>query len=75
MADERALDRAMGEGTQHRLSFWDALLWATADGAGVRYLLTEDYQDGRTLGEVTFVIPFEPRNQPLLDRELPPSGR
>src|SRR5665213_720356 len=29
----------------HRLSFWDAILWATAQRVGVRHLLTEDLQD------------------------------
>jgi predicted nucleic acid-binding protein len=66
------LDRAVAAEQKHALSFWDALLWATAQRVGVRHLLTEDFQDGRTLGGVTFVNPFEPRNQALIDRELPP---
>ena len=55
----------------HRLSFWDALLWATAWRVGVRYLLTEDLQDGRILEGVRFVNPFEPANDTLLSRILP----
>jgi predicted nucleic acid-binding protein len=66
------LDLAMASVQDHGLSFWDALLWATADRVGVRYLLTEDFQDGRRLGRVTFVNPFDPANVALLDRELPP---
>ena len=31
---------------KHRLAFWDAMLWAAAQRAGVRHLLTEDLQDG-----------------------------
>jgi predicted nucleic acid-binding protein len=53
------------------MSFWDALLWATADRIGVRYLLTEDYQDGRTLGGVTFVDPFKDENEQFLAEILP----
>jgi predicted nucleic acid-binding protein len=69
-ADERDFDRAT-RGEHHGLSFWDALLWATADRIGVRYLLSEDYQDGRTLGGVTFVDPFKRENQRLLAEILP----
>jgi predicted nucleic acid-binding protein len=69
-ADERDFDRAT-RGDRHGLSFWDALLWATADRIGVRYLLTEDFQDGRTLGGVTFVDPFKADNERLLAEILP----
>jgi predicted nucleic acid-binding protein len=69
-ADERDFDRAT-RGDRHGLSFWDALLWATADRVGVRYLLTEDFQDGRTLGGVTFVDPFKGKNKRLLTEILP----
>jgi predicted nucleic acid-binding protein len=65
--NEHDFDRAT-QGDGHGLSFWDALLWATADRIGVRWLLTEDFQDGRTLGGVTFVNPFRAENAGLLDR-------
>ncbi len=44
--------------TEHNLSFWDAMLWATVNAAGITILLTEDFQDGRTLGGVRFRNPF-----------------
>jgi predicted nucleic acid-binding protein len=69
-ADERDFDRATGREV-HGLAFWDAMLWATADRVGVRYLLTEDFQDGRVLGGVTFVNPFESGNEALLAKILP----
>ena len=69
-ADERDFDRAT-RGEKHGLSFWDAMLWATADRIGVRYLLTEDFQDRRVLGGVTFVDPFQPANEALLAEILP----
>lgn len=69
-ADERDFDRATGA-ERHGLSFWDALLWATADRVGVQYLLTEDFQDRRVLGGVTFVNPFEGGNEALLAEILP----
>ncbi len=71
-ADAGVLDSAISAVLQHGLSFWDAMLWATVQQAGCRLLLSEDFQDGRKLGQVTFVNPFEPANQALLDRALPP---
>jgi predicted nucleic acid-binding protein len=69
-ADERDFDRAT-RGDGQGLSFWDALLWATAERIGVRYLLSEDFQDGRRLGGVTFVDPFKVENEQLLAGILP----
>jgi predicted nucleic acid-binding protein len=56
----------------HRIGFWDALLCATADRAGLHYLLSEDMQDGRRLGNLTIVNPFRPENAALIARILPP---
>ena len=53
---------------QHGLSYWDAMLWATVQQAGCRLLLSEDFQDGRRLGQVTFIDPFESRNSAALDQ-------
>ena len=72
-AAEPDLDKAMEGAQRLGLSFWDALLWATADRIGVRYLLTEDFQDGRVLGGVTFIDPFRPENERLLAKILSPS--
>ena len=73
-AEERDFDRAT-RGEQRGLSFWDALIWATADRVGVQYLLTEDFRDGRVLGGVTSVDPFENHNRALLSRILPLPAR
>jgi predicted nucleic acid-binding protein len=56
----------------HRLAFWDALMCATADRAGLQYLLSEDMQDGRRLGNLTIINPFRPENAALIERILPP---
>lgn len=69
-AEEQALDDAIGAVRQHGLSFWDAMLWATAQQAGCGMLVTEDMQDGRKLGRVTFVDPFNAKNAALLDAVL-----
>lgn len=70
-AAETDLAEALDAASHHRLQFWDAMLWATARRVGVRYLLTEDFQDGRELSGVTFVNPFNPANDALVDRILP----
>ncbi len=44
---------------QYRLSFWDALIWATARDADVPVVLSEDFQDGREIEGVRFVNPFK----------------
>lgn len=55
---------------EHDLSFWDAMLWATAREAGCSYLFSEDFQDGRQLGGVIFVDPFAAANASLLAAAL-----
>jgi predicted nucleic acid-binding protein len=72
-ADDSDLVAAMRAVEDHRLSFWDALLWATAKRAGCRMLFSEDLQDGRRLGDVLFVNPFDPENRKLVDLALPGS--
>lgn len=68
-ADRHALVDAMNGVREHRLSFWDAVLWATARQAGCVALLTEDQQHGRYLGGVQFIDPFRPSDslEQLLD--------
>lgn len=57
-ATPATLARALEAVRRHRIAFWDAMLWAVAREAGCRYLLSEDFQAGRTLDGVTFVNPF-----------------
>ena len=45
---------------EHRLSYYDALIWATARLNGVPYLLSEDGQDGRIVEGVRMVNPLTP---------------
>lgn len=68
------LDVAMEAVAQHRLSFWDAMLWATAKAAGCRLILSEDGHDGRDLDGVVLVNPFNPDNGRFVDLALPPLG-
>ena len=57
-ANEACLIDAMDAVAGHSLSFWDAMMWATAKHAGCQVLVTEDGQDGFVLGGVTLVNPF-----------------
>jgi predicted nucleic acid-binding protein len=69
-ADDSDLLAALEAVRAHRLAFWDAMLWASARRAGVRYLLTEDLQDGFALQGVTFINPFNRQNDQLIDAVL-----
>ena len=72
-ADDSDLLAALEAVRAHRLAFWDAMLWASAQHAGVRHLLTENFQDGFTLRGVKFINPFKRENDQLIDVVLPPS--
>jgi predicted nucleic acid-binding protein len=43
---------------QAQISFWDALIVSAAERAGCRWLLSEDFQAGRTFGAITVLSPF-----------------
>jgi len=62
------LDDAMQVVTEHTLSVWDAMLWATCRRAGCVVILSEDMQDGRELLGVTFINPFDPKNDAAIER-------
>jgi predicted nucleic acid-binding protein len=66
------LSAALDAVKNHRLAFWDAMLWGAAQRAGVRHLVTEDLQDGFELAGVRFVNPFDAANNRLIDEVLPP---
>jgi predicted nucleic acid-binding protein len=72
-ADDLCLVDAMDAVADHQWSFWDAMMWATAKRAGCRMLVSEDGQDGRTLGGVTIVNPFVAQPSPLLWQALGPA--
>lgn len=43
---------------QHRLSYWDAQLWASARLNQVAVIFSEDFSDGTVVDGVRFVNPF-----------------
>jgi predicted nucleic acid-binding protein len=52
------VDAAWGVEDRFGLSWWDALIVATAQAGECDYLLSEDLQDGQTFDGVTVVTPF-----------------
>ena len=70
-----ALIRAMDLAADHQLQMWDALITATAVEAGCRLLLSEDLQDGFTIGGLTVVNPFNRERHPLLVKALAKHAR
>jgi predicted nucleic acid-binding protein len=63
-ATPETLRAAMHAVRDHRIGFWDAMLWAVAREAGCAYLLSENFQSGRALEGVTFVNPLAPGGLP-----------
>ena len=43
---------------RHQLSFWDAMIWATAKENGIERVLSEDFSDGRAIEGVRFENPL-----------------
>ena len=50
--------RAIDLSIAHRISFWDALILASAAAAGCALLYSEDFATGQTLAGVRVVNPF-----------------
>jgi predicted nucleic acid-binding protein len=65
-ATSKSLRKALKAVEEHSLSFWDAMLWATAAEAGVTLLLSEDFQHNRVLEVTRFCNPFS-LNDPLTE--------
>jgi predicted nucleic acid-binding protein len=57
-ASRTAVRLALAEMAAGRLSYWDALMLASAAEAGCTAMLSEDMQDGRTIFGVQIVNPF-----------------
>lgn len=58
-AGPKTLSHAIDGVQSHQMAFWDAVLWATAQEAGVTVLLTEDFQDQAVFEGIRFVNPFK----------------
>ena len=56
--DRFLLDDAFSLEDRHSISWWDALIVAAARMARCRYLISEDFQEGKEYGGLTIVNPF-----------------
>jgi predicted nucleic acid-binding protein len=54
-----ALQRAWHWCDTAHINFWDALIVASAEQAGCRWLISEDFQAGKRFGKLMVVNPFE----------------
>lgn len=63
--DARIMEGAWLLQDRYLLTWWDALIAAAAQTAGCRFLLSEDFQEGMELGELTVVNPFLTRPEDL----------
>jgi predicted nucleic acid-binding protein len=43
----------------HKFSYWDSLIIATAINAGAEILYSEDLQHGRTINNLKIINPFQ----------------
>ena len=50
----------------HGLQSWDAVIVAASAAAGAKVLLSEDMQDGRAIGGVRILNPFNPANDAVI---------
>lgn len=57
-ASTSTIRTALPHAKDGRLSFWDAMLLATANEAGCELMLTEDMHDGTRFGNLTVRNPF-----------------
>lgn len=57
-AKAHTLKLAMEAVAQQKISFWDAMLWATAQDAGITLLLSEDFQHEQVIKRVRIINPF-----------------
>jgi len=53
------LERAWFWSDEAQINFWDAMVVAAAERTRCRWLLSEDFQPGRTFGSLTILNPFD----------------
>ena len=57
-----ALGRAARLTSRYNIQFWDAVVCAASLEEEARVLMTEDMQDGETIGGLRLINPFDPAN-------------
>jgi predicted nucleic acid-binding protein len=63
--DARVFEGAWRIQDRYKLSWWDALIVSAAHASGCRYLLTEDFQENQSMGDVVVINPFHTAPQSI----------
>ena len=63
--DAALLRRGRALQSRYRFAWWDALIAASAQASGCRFLLTEDFQAGQDIDSLTVINPFQQAPAPL----------
>lgn len=58
LPDVGTVSLALGGVEDYSMSFWDAMLWATAKHHGLTTILSEDGPTGSTVGDMLYLSPF-----------------
>ncbi len=69
-ANSSRLNDAIEAVLDHKLSFWDALIWATVKQADCAFILSENMRNGRRLDGVEIVNPFLEESGAILNKLL-----
>lgn len=69
-ANSSCLNDAIEAVLDHKLSFWDALIWATVKQADCAFILSENMRNGRRLDGVEIVNPFLEESGAILNKLL-----
>ena len=70
-ADTETVENAVQLEQDHGVSFWDAMLLATARQAACAVVLSEDMQDGHRLTGLEIITPFTDHAPAALDDLMP----
>lgn len=57
--DARVVEGAWLIQDRYKFSWWDALIVSAAQVGGCRYLLSEDFQEHQSIGDLTVMNPFQ----------------
>jgi len=72
--EQDAMLDAIAAVKRHKMSFWDAMIWATVRKAGCSALITEDMNHGQEIDGVKIISLFSPEAGALLAPYLKDSG-
>ena len=61
------INKASALARTHRMQLWDCVVCAASAQAGADVLLTEDMQDGRSIGGLRLINPFVATNAKAID--------